>query len=49
MSTLAELEALGEATFLGLKHVGPAAAATARKLLALEGRDWPVALERGAA
>ncbi len=49
VETLAELEAMGEAPFLKLKGCGPAAALTARKLLALEGRTWTTQIERGAA
>jgi len=51
ITTLADLEALGEDAFLGIKHAGPAGAQKARELLALEGRSWPEKTEelKGAA
>lgn len=49
-TTLADLEEMGEAAFLGIKHAGPKAVETARRLLALEGRGWAeLETERGAA
>lgn len=46
--TLADLEAMGEAAFLAVRHAGPAQATKARELLTIENRSWPV-IERGAA
>ncbi|KPM55804.1 hypothetical protein ACG83_11065 [Frankia sp. R43] len=42
VSTLADLEAFGPEKLLAIKHAGPATVGTAREILAIEGREWPL-------